>query len=193
MTRVNRYRRFVKYLMIWHHRCYFRAVWYLRTHLDVLFGQKVYAFVFQNVDRVKKYLGLGLEWNRTWGRLCPSGTFFFFFKWTNMSVCAFGFLYKVGLCVWASAKVLLWWFGSRWCRLAICRDHSCSEQHDDEHDDGNNHDHHHDQLHVLPPVGACHLLRRVLEVLRLRRNTVIKTPGTSLNLQDRRLPFVNLM
>lgn len=48
------------------------------------------------------------------------------------------------------------------------RNHSGGQQDDDEDDDQDDHhdDHHH--LHVLPPVGASHLLRRLLEVLSLR-------------------------
>lgn len=49
-----------------------------------------------------------------------------------------------------------------------CRDDASGEQYDDEdYDEDDDHDHH-PQLHVLPPVGTSHLLRRVLEVLSLR-------------------------
>lgn len=41
-------------------------------------------------------------------------------------------------------------------------------QQDDDEDDDEDDDHdHHDQLHVFPPVGASHLLGRLLEVLSL--------------------------
>lgn len=50
-------------------------------------------------------------------------------------------------------------------------DHAGGQQDDDEHDDQDDDDDDHDQLDVLPPVGAGHFLRRLLEVLRLRRHT----------------------
>lgn len=47
------------------------------------------------------------------------------------------------------------------------RDDSGGQQDDDE-DDDEDHDHDdHDELDVLPPVGARHLLGRLLEVLSL--------------------------
>lgn len=46
-------------------------------------------------------------------------------------------------------------------------DHTGGQQDDDEDDDDHHNDDDHDQLDVLPPVGARHLLRRLLEVLRL--------------------------
>lgn len=49
-------------------------------------------------------------------------------------------------------------------------DHTGGQQDDDEHDDQHNDDNGHDQLYVLPPVGARHLLRCLLEVLRLCRH-----------------------
>lgn len=49
-------------------------------------------------------------------------------------------------------------------------DHAGGQQDDDEHDDQDDDDDDHDQLDVLPPVGAGHFLRRLLEVLRLRRH-----------------------
>ena len=51
------------------------------------------------------------------------------------------------------------------------RDDSSGQQDDDE--DNDEHDHHsdHDQLDVLPPVGARHFLRRLLEVFGLSRKT----------------------
>lgn len=61
----------------------------------------------------------------------------------------------------------LGWLDCGFGRRGARGDHSCSQQHDDEHDDGDDDDHHHYQLDVLPPVGTCHLLRSVLEVLRL--------------------------
>lgn len=74
--------------------------------------------------------------------------------------------------VGAIGKGLIPWFGCRrrW-RRGTRGDYACGQQHDDEHDDGDDDDDHRDQLHVLPPVGAGHLLRRVLKVLRLCRNT----------------------
>lgn len=47
-------------------------------------------------------------------------------------------------------------------------DDAGGQQDDDEHDDEHHDDDDHDQLDVLPPVGARHLLRRLLEVLRLQ-------------------------
>ena len=45
------------------------------------------------------------------------------------------------------------------------------QQDDDEDDDGDDDDDDHDELDVLPPVGASHLLRRLLEVLSLNGDT----------------------
>lgn len=42
------------------------------------------------------------------------------------------------------------------------------QQHDDQDDDQDHHHDHHHQLDVLPPVGASHLLGRLLEVLSLQ-------------------------
>lgn len=47
-------------------------------------------------------------------------------------------------------------------------DHTGGQQDDDEDDDEHHDDDDHDQLDVLPPVGARHLLGRLLEVLRLQ-------------------------
>ena len=46
-------------------------------------------------------------------------------------------------------------------------DDSGGQQDDDEDDDEDDHHDDHDQLDVLPPVGASHFLRRLLEVLSL--------------------------
>ena len=43
------------------------------------------------------------------------------------------------------------------------------QQDNDENDDDHHHHNDHDQLDVLPPVGAGHFLRRLLEVLSLFR------------------------
>lgn len=48
-------------------------------------------------------------------------------------------------------------------------DNSSGQQDDDEDDDEDDHHDDHDQLDVLPPVGASHFLRRLLEVLCLWR------------------------
>lgn len=93
------------------------------------------------------------------------------------------FVYKVSLCVWASVKTLIFlfwcncwgrWDWRGWSCRGTYRDDSWSQQHDDEQDDDDNHNDHYDELHVLPPVGSCHLLRRVLEVLCLWRNTICR-------------------
>lgn len=49
------------------------------------------------------------------------------------------------------------------------RDDSGGQQDDDEDDDEDDYHDDHDQLDVLPPVGASHFLRRLLEVLSLNR------------------------
>lgn len=57
------------------------------------------------------------------------------------------------------------------------RDDPGGEQDDDEDDDDDDDHDDHDELDVLPPVGASHLLRRLLEVLSLSgetRDTVLK-------------------
>lgn len=54
-------------------------------------------------------------------------------------------------------------------RGAIDRDDSGGQQDDDEDNDDDDHYDEHDQLDVLPPVGASHFLRRLLEVLSLSR------------------------
>lgn len=65
----------------------------------------------------------------------------------------------------------LWRFG---CRVdhrrhgGTDRDHTGGQEDDDEHDDQHDDDYGHNQLDILPPVGAGHLLRRLLEVLRLQ-------------------------
>lgn len=46
-------------------------------------------------------------------------------------------------------------------------DDPCGQQDDDQYDDQDHHHDHHHQLDVLPPVGASHLLRGLLEVLSL--------------------------
>lgn len=67
----------------------------------------------------------------------------------------------------------LWSFG---CRVdhrrhgGTNRDHTGGQQDDDQHDDQHHDDDGHNQLDVFPPVGAGHLLRRLLEVLRLHRH-----------------------
>lgn len=48
-------------------------------------------------------------------------------------------------------------------------DDSSGQQDDDEDDDEDDNHDDHDELDVLPPVGASHLLRRLLEVLSLSR------------------------
>lgn len=48
-------------------------------------------------------------------------------------------------------------------------DDSGGQQDDDEDDDEDDHHDDHDQLDVLPPVRTSHFLRRLLEVLSLRR------------------------
>lgn len=67
----------------------------------------------------------------------------------------------------------LWRFGCRGGQRrhgGTDRDHAGGQQDDDEHDDQHDDDDGHNQLDVLPPVGAGHLLRRLLEVLRLHRH-----------------------
>lgn len=48
-------------------------------------------------------------------------------------------------------------------------DDASGQQDDDEDDDEDDNHDDHDELDVLPPVGASHLLRRLLEVLSLSR------------------------
>lgn len=72
-----------------------------------------------------------------------------------------------------SKSECLWRFGCRDDHRrhgGTDRDHTGGQQDDDEHDDQHDDDDGHNQLDVLPPVGAGHLLRRLLEVLRLHRH-----------------------
>lgn len=63
----------------------------------------------------------------------------------------------------------LWLAGGIDCRPGTDRDDSGGQQDDDEDNDEDHHHDDHDQLDVLPPVGASHFLRRLLEVLSLSR------------------------
>lgn len=72
----------------------------------------------------------------------------------------------------------LWPFGRRggdWGQRGADGDHTGGQQDDDEDDDEDHDDDDHDQLDVLPPVGARHLLGRLLEVLRLHTHTGLIT------------------
>lgn len=68
-----------------------------------------------------------------------------------------------------TSRVCLWLWGGRDYRRhgGAGGDDSGGQQDDDEDDDEDDHHDDHDQLDVLPPEGASHFLRRLLEMLSL--------------------------